>query len=48
MKLNLKRKRKDFDKIKQLEIELVKIKYVDEPDKLQNALRELKKAEVID
>ena len=39
---------KDINKIKQLEILLVKIKYADKPDKLESALRELNKREVID
>ena len=44
-----KRKRnKKFDKIKQLEILLVGIKYADKPDKLQSALKELNKIQVID
>ena len=42
-----KRKRnKNFDKIKQLEILLVRIKYADKPDKLQSALKELNKIQV--
>ena len=36
-------KKKDIDKFKQLDIELGKIKYADNPDKLQNALKELNK-----
>ena len=44
-----KRKRnKNFDRIKQLEILLVRIKYADKPDKLQSALKELNKIQVID
>ena len=44
-----KRKRnKNFDKIKQLEILLVRFKYADKPDKLQSALKELNKIEVIE
>ena len=35
-------------KIKNLEIELFKIKYADKPSELESALRELKKIEVID
>ena len=43
-----KRKRnKNLDKIKQLEILLVQIKYADNPNKLNNALKELNKIEVI-
>ena len=36
-----KKKNKDFNKIKQLEILLVRIKYADNPNKLQSALKEL-------
>ena len=44
-----KRKRNEkFDKIKQLEILLVRIKYADKPDKLQSALKELVEIQVID
>ena len=44
-----KRKRnKNFDKIKQLEILLVKIKNSDKPDNLQSALKELNKIQVIE
>ena len=44
-----KRKRnKNFDKIKQLEILLVRIKYADNPNKLESALKELNKIQVID
>ena len=44
-----KRKRnKNFDRIKQLEILLVRSKYADKPDKLQSALKELNKIQVID
>ena len=44
-----KRKRnKNFDRIKQLETVLVRIKYADKPDKLQSALKELNKIQVID
>ena len=43
-----KRKRnKDFDKIKQLETLLVKIKYANNPNKLQSALIELNKIHVV-
>ena len=55
MKLLLKKiksekenKYKNFDKIKQLEILLVRIKYADNPNKLESALQELNKIEVID
>ena len=43
-----KRKNKDIDEIKNLEIELVKIKYSNKPDKLEYSLKELNKIEVID
>ena len=42
-----KNKNKIFDKIKNLEILLVQIKYANEPNKLQSALKELNKIEVI-
>ena len=42
-----KKKKKNIDKIKELEIELLKIKYSNKPDKLENALKELNKIEVI-
>ena len=49
-KTKFKKKKKNdiFDKIKNLEIELVKVKYVNYPDKLQNALKELNKIQAID
>ena len=48
-KLNLRRKRKlKKIKIKNLAIELIKIKYVDNPSKLQSVLKELNKIQVID
>ena len=43
-----KKKNKNLDKIKQLEILLVRIKYVDKPNKLQSALKELNKIEGFD
>ena len=43
-----KKKNKNFDKIKILEILLVKMKYTDNPDKLQAAPKELKKIHVVD
>ena len=43
-----KKKNKNFDKIKHLEKLLVKIKYANDPNKLENALKELNKIEVID
>ena len=49
MKLNLKRKRKkNINKIKHLEILLVRIKYANNPNKLENASREINKKEFID
>ena len=43
-----KRKRnKDLDKIKQLEVLLINIKYANDPNKLENALRELTKIRLI-
>ena len=48
IKSEKKKKNKNFVKIKQLEILLVRIKYADNPNKLQNALKELNKIEVID
>ena len=38
---------KVFDKIKQLEMLLVQIKYAHKPDKLQSALKELNKIQVV-
>ena len=43
-----KKKNKNLDKIKELVIELVKIKYVNDPIKLQSELKELNKIHVID
>ena len=48
IKTEKKKKNKDFNKIKQFEILLVRIKYADKPDKLQSALKELNKIQVID
>ena len=48
IKSEKKKKNKNFDKIKQLGILLVRIKYADKPDKIQNALKEIKKIQVID
>ena len=42
-----KKKYKNFDENKQVEILLFRIKYADKPDKLESALRELNKIEVI-
>ena len=41
-----KKKYKNFDKIKQLEILLVRIKYTSKPDQLESALKELNKSQV--
>ena len=43
-----KKKYKNFDKTKELELLLVRIKYADKPDKLESALRELNKIQVVD
>ena len=48
IKSEKKKKNKNFDKLKQLEILLVRIKYADKSDKLGSALRELNKTELID
>ena len=48
IKSEKKEKYKNFNKIKQLEILLVNIKYAYDPNKLENALKELNKIEVID
>ena len=48
IKSEKKKKNKNFDKIRQLEILLVNIKYANDPNKLENALIELNKIEVID
>ena len=48
IKSEKKKKNKKFDKIKQLEILLVRIKYTDKPDKLESALKELNKIQVMD
>ena len=48
IKSEKKKKNKNFDKIKQSEILLVKVKYANDPNKLENALKELIKIEVID
>ena len=46
-KIKSEKKKKKSDKNKQLEILLVRIKYADKPDKLEKALRELNKIEVV-
>ena len=48
IKSEKKKKNKNLDKIKQLEILLVNIKYANDPKKLENALKELNKIQVID
>ena len=48
IKSEKKKKFKNDEKTKQLEILLVRIKYADKPDKLENALKELNKIQVID
>ena len=42
-----KKKNQNFNKIKQLEILLVRIKYADNPNKLESALKEINKIKVI-
>ena len=48
IKSEKKKKNENFNKIKQLEIFLVNIKYANDPNKLENALKELNKIEVIE
>ena len=48
IKLEKRKRNKIFDKIKQLEILLVNIKYAKDPIKLEIALKELNKVQVID
>ena len=48
IKSEKKKKNNNFYKIKQLEILLVRIKYADNPDKLESTLKELNKIQVID
>ena len=48
IKSEKKKKNKSFDIIKQLEILLVRIKYANNPNKLQSALKELNKFQVAD
>ena len=48
IKAEKKKINKNVDKIKELEILLVRIKYADNPNKLESALKELNKIEVID
>ena len=47
IKTEKKKKNKNFDKTKQLEILLVRIKYADKPDELESAFRDLNKIQVI-
>ena len=47
IKSEKKKKNKNLDKIKQLEILLVNIKYANDPNKLENALKELNKIHVV-
>ena len=47
-KIKSEKKKKNLDKVKQLEILLVQIKYANNPNKLQNALKGLNKIQVID
>ena len=46
IKSEKRKKNKDMNKIEQLEILLVRIKYADKPDKLESALKELNKIQV--
>ena len=48
IKTEQKKKNKNFDKIEELEIELVKFKYVNIPKKLQSELKEINQVHVID
>ena len=48
IKSEKRKKIRSYDKIKQLEIILVNIKYANDPNKLENALKELNKIEVFD
>ena len=48
IKSEKKKKNKNLDKIKQIEILLVNIKYANDPNKLESALKELNKIHVID
>ena len=47
IKSEKKKKNKNYDKIKQLEILLVNIKYANDPNKLQSELKELNKIQVV-
>ena len=48
IKSEKKKRNKNLDKIKQLEILIVNIKYANDPKKLETALKELNKIKVID
>ena len=48
IKSEKKKKNKNLDKIKQLKILLVRIKYANNPNKLESALKELNKIQVFD
>ena len=48
IKTKTKKKYKNDEKIKQIEIILVRIKYADKPDKLESALKELNKIQIVD
>ena len=47
VKTEKKKKNKNVDKIKELEIDLVKVKYANNPNNLQSELKELNKIHVI-
>ena len=47
IKTETRKRNKNLDKIKQLEILLVNIKYANNPNKLENALKELNKNHVL-
>ena len=47
IKSEKKKKNKKLDETKQIKILLVRIKYADKPDKLESALKDLKKFQVI-
>ena len=47
IKYEKKKKNKNLDKIRQLEKLLVNIKYANDPNKLQNALKDFKKFKLL-
>ena len=47
IKTEKKKKNKNLDKIKQLEILIINIKYANDPNKLQSALKELNKIQIV-